>query len=80
MSLHHLPTGIERGSPQPTGSRYDYVPPPLDRTPVKVRVACRCWVKLSPDEPAVDVAAGRVILLPRWLADELSTNGKATLL
>lgn len=77
MSLHHLPVGVDRA--QPT-SRFDYVPPPRDTTPVKALVTRSCWVKLSPEDPAVVVEAGRVILLPRWLADDLAANGKASTL
>ncbi len=76
MKVTYLPTtGVNRGV-----KAADYVPPPRDKTPVDARIVRRCWVALIPGDAPVDVAAGSVIRLPRWLADELVLNGKAELL
>lgn len=58
----------------------EYKPAPRDTTPVKVRIVRGCWVRVIDGAPMRAAKPGEVLQLPRWLADELAANGKASLL
>lgn len=49
-----------------------------DCTPIKVEILRGCWVALAKGAPAVALKPGQILELPRWLADVLLANRKAT--
>jgi hypothetical protein len=55
-----------------------YREPPKDQTPVKCEIVRGCWVTVTAGAPAVAVKPGQILQLPRWLADVLIANGKAS--
>lgn len=57
----------------------EYRQPPKDHTVVKCKVIRRCWVTL-PGETMRAAKPDEILLMPRWLAEELAANGKASLL
>lgn len=65
--------------PFPTSAPRDFVMPPRDMTPVKIEIKRKCWVEQA-DAPMREAKPGDVLSLPRWLADVLAVNGKASLL
>lgn len=56
-----------------------YTQPPRDQTLVKILIVRPCWVKLPGTEAMRTAHVNEVLQLPRWLADELAANGKASL-
>lgn len=80
MSLQSAVTTNGRAATEPDFTMFEYKQPPKDLTVVKVQIVRGCWVALRDGEPMRSVKAGEVLQLPRWLADVLERNGKASLL
>ena len=52
--------------------RQDYIEPPKDTSPMKVKITRTCWVKVKQGAPAERIEAGTVLTLPHWQAVDLA--------
>lgn len=80
MNLPAVVSINNRTATAPGFTVVEYKQPPRDHTLVKVEVTRACWVTLRDGGPMQAVKPGQVLQLPRWLANDLAGNGKASLL